>query len=381
MKYKRLINLKTNASYFLFGPRGTGKTTFLKKNFPGSLYLNLLESKLCLDLIREPDLLEKLVYNDKHVIIDEVQKIPELLDVVHRLIEDKKIHFILTGSSARKLKNQKTNLLAGRALNAKMFPLTIHELGESFDLEKALSFGFLPTIYDSEKEIDAKSYLASYVETYLREEVQQEGLTKNLVGFVKFLEIASFSQGELINFSEIAREASISRKMVENYFSILEDLLIGNFLPVFSKRAKRKLVTHRKFYYFDIGVFQSLRPKGILDNTDNLIGATLETLFFQEVYALIFYKSLNYEISFWRSSTGVEVDFILYGEKDLIAIEIKASQSVKRKDFKGLKEFKKDYPMADLFYLYMGSRTEVHGDITAMPLIDYLKNFGHTHSS
>lgn len=376
MKIKRLLQLSEKQSYFLFGPRGTGKTTFLKKHFPQSTFINLLEKKTYLDLLANPDRLESLIVKDsKHVVIDEVQKIPELLDVVHRLIEEKKIHFILTGSSARKLRRSNANLLAGRAISMKMFPLTIKELNNSFELEKAVQFGFLPTLYDTQKEVIANEYLDSYVDTYLREEVTAEGLTKNLSGFVRFLEIASFSQGELINYSEIARESQISRKMVENYFTILEDLLIAYFLPVFSKRAKRKLVAHRKFYYFDVGVFQSLRPTGILDNVDNLIGASLETLVLQELLAINHYEKRKFQFFFWRSINGLEIDFILYNDKKLIAIEIKAKKNIDRKDFKALNEFKKDYQIAELYYLYQGNRQEKHGDINVLPIINFLKSF------
>lgn len=376
MTISRLTTINDSNSYFLFGPRGTGKTTLLREKFPDSLYINLLNKTIFIDLLKDPERLESMITTGmKHVIIDEVQKIPDLLDVVHRLIEEKNISFILTGSSARKLKRSNANLLAGRALNAKMYPLTIEELGERFRLEDTIQYGFLPTLYDKDKTIDPKEYLTSYVDTYLREEVNQEGLTKDLGGFVRFLEVASFSQGEVTNLSEVAREAQISRKVVESYFSILEDLLIANFLPVFTKRAKRKLIKQRKFYYFDVGVFQNIRPKGVLDNLDNLIGASLETIFYQEVIALNHYRKLGYTIYFWRSITGTEVDFILYSETRLIAVEVKASKTIRRKDFRGLKEFKKDYDMAELFYLYQGDRKEEYGDITAMNLISFLKEF------
>lgn len=370
-----MLKLSNKKSYLLFGPRGTGKTTYLRENFSSSLYINLLDKSIYLDLLKRPDRLEALVLPGvEHVIIDEVQKIPEILDVVHKLIEERKINFILTGSSARKLRRSNANLLAGRAINAKMFPLTISELGEDFDLIKALEFGFLPTIYDKSKEVTPKEYLLSYVDTYLREEVTAEGLTKDLSGFVRFLEVASFSQGETVNLSEIAREAAVSRKTVENYFTILEDLLIGSFLPVFTKKAKRKLITHQKFYYFDVGVFQSLRPKGILDNVDNLVGASFESIFYQEVSAINHYKDLGHSLYFWRSITGTEVDFVLYSKDRLIAVEVKASKSINRKDFKGLKEFKKDYPMAELFYLYNGPREEIYGDVQVVPFQEFLKN-------
>lgn len=376
MHKKRLLKIDSQNSYFLFGPLGTGKTTYLMDKFPNYLHLNLLEKNIFYDLLKNPERLINIIGSKhKHVIIDEVQKIPELLDIVHHLIEKEKVQFILTGSSARKLKRTNSNLLAGRALTAKMYPLTAQELESSFDLEKSLNIGLLPTLYDDSKTVMAQDYLESYVSTYLKEEIQAEGLTRNLAGFLKFLETASFSQGEVVNFSEIARESGNTRKMVENYFEILEDLLIGLFLPVFSKKAKRKLIAHKKFYYFDVGVFQQIRPKGFLDKTENIWGAAVETLLLQELLAYNHYFKLKFEIYFWRSVKGEEVDFILYGLESLIAIEVKSSRSVERKEFKGLLEFKKDYPMAKLFYLYCGDRCEEYGDIQVMPLQQFLLTF------
>ncbi len=374
MTKNRLLKLEKNKSYFLFGPRGTGKTTYLKENFPDYLYLNLLDKTLYYDLLKDPGRLINIIGKNKHVIIDEVQKIPELLDIVHHLIEEKK-YFILTGSSARKIKKSNSNMLAGRAINAKMFPLTMLELKDDFDFEKSIKEGMLPTLYDENKNVSPSEYLESYIDTYLSEEIQAEGLTKNLVGFLKFLEVASFSQGEVVNFSEIARESGVTRKMVQNYFEILEDLLIGFFVPVFTKKAKRKLISHEKFYFFDIGVYQHLRPKGILDNSENVWGAAIESFVGLELRAYNHYLKLNYEIYFWRSVNRDEVDFVLYGQKDLIAIEVKASKKIDRKEFKSLLEFKKDYPIAKLYYLYCGNRIEEYGDIVAMPIVDFLKKF------
>ncbi|OFZ27905.1 MAG: hypothetical protein A2381_07890 [Bdellovibrionales bacterium RIFOXYB1_FULL_37_110] len=375
MNLKRLLNLTTNQTYFLFGPRGTGKTTFLKENFPNHLHINLLETTYYYDLMKDPGRLQNIVgTKNKEVIIDEVQKIPKLLDIVHHLIEKDKVHFILSGSSARKLKKANSNLLAGRALNAHLFPLTIRELKDKFELEVALKKGFLPTLYDKTKNISPDEYLESYVDTYLREEIQSEGLTRNLSGFLKFLETASFSQGEVVNFSEIARESGNTRKVIQNYFEILEDLLIGFFLPVFTKKAKRKLISHEKFYFFDVGVFQQIRPKGFLDKTENIWGAAVETLVMQELRAYNHYYKLKYEIYYWRSVNGNEVDFVLYGQDRLIAIEAKATKTIDRKDFKGLHEFKKDYPSAELYYLYCGERTEEYGDITAVPITNFFQS-------
>ena len=246
--YHRLLQIPDRESFFLFGPRGIGKTTWLKKTYPQSIYIDLLDNNTFQKLLANPARLEEYIppkYEDI-IILDEVQRIPELLNEVHRLIETKKYHFIATGSSARKLRRQGVNLLAGRLLTYSMYPLTHLELGDDFDLQHSLRYGHLPTAYVRKSP---KKYLESYISTYLQEEVQQEGYTRNLSGFIRFLEVASFSQGQVINMAKIARECHIQSKVVENYFSILEDLMIGYKLPVFTKKAKRRMIRHSKFYF------------------------------------------------------------------------------------------------------------------------------------
>src|SRR3990167_2118447 len=231
--FSRLLKPPKNKSFFLFGPRGTGKTTWVKSAFPDALYLDLLEAEIFNDLLANPQRLENYIpINFKDfVIIDEIQRIPNLLNEVHRLIEKSHQKFILTGSSARKLRKKGENLLAGRALTYFLHPLTAFELGSDFNLGKSLAYGQLPSVLIEE---DPKKYLESYVKTYLEEEIFQECLTRNLSAFARFLETASFSQGSVLNTSAVAREAAIERKVVENYFLILEDLLIGYKIPVFS---------------------------------------------------------------------------------------------------------------------------------------------------
>jgi len=296
--------------------------------------------------------------------------VPELLNEVHNLIEEKRIKFILTGSSARSLKKKGINLLAGRALVYNMHPLTCTELGENFELKDSLNLGHLPARFS---ENDPERFLNDYVNTYVREEVIQEGLTRNIGAFSKFLEVASFSQGSIINNSEIARETQIGRNQSENYFSILEDLLIATRLPVFTKKAKRKLITTKKFYYFDVGVFRAIRPAGPLDSPADIDGPALETLVLQELRAANDYMDLGYEIFFWRTQSQLEVDFVLYGKNGLIAFEIKRSSTVNKKDTRGLREFKKDYPMAKTYLLHGGEHTLYMDGVTAIPLGTALK--------
>lgn len=371
--YTRLLTPPPNKSFFLFGPRGTGKTTWLKAQFSNALFFDLLDSEIYNDLLARPYRLAQLIPEPwkELVVLDEVQRIPALLYEVHRLIETRRLKFALTGSSARKLARKDVNLLAGRALTLFMHPLTALELGKDFSLSHALQYGHLPSTFF---ESDPKRYLESYVTTYLREEVQQEGLTRNLSAFTRFLETASFSQAQLLNLSEVARECAVHRKVAEHYFSILEDLLIAKRIPVFTKKAKRRLVTHPKFYFFDAGVYRALRPRGPLDTPQDIDGAALETLVMQEIAAMNHYGRYGYDIYFWRTTDGREVDAVLYGERGLVAIEVKRSARVTTEDFKGLMSFIDEYPMARAYLLYGGDRTRWEGNIRLLPVADFIKN-------
>jgi predicted AAA+ superfamily ATPase len=361
------LNLQQTQSVFLFGPRGTGKTFWLKQHLSDGLVLDLLKTSTYNELLANPSDLEWRIPEgfDNWIIIDEVQKIPALLSEVHRLIEDKHYRFILTGSSARSLKQKGVDLLAGRALNYYMHPLTCFELGSLFSLSKALKYGLLPMVYQD--DIDIELYLESYITTYLREEILQEGITRNIGEFARFLEIASFSQGATLSLAEIGREAAIDRRVVSGYFNIVEDLLLGLRLPCFTKRAKRRMAVHPKFYFFDVGIYRILRPKGPLDSIEEIDGAALETLFLQHLRALNDYYRLGYQFYFWRTNNNVEVDFIAYGERGLHAFEIKRKKKISRMDMKGLQAFKKDYDMAKLYLIYGGDHEEYHEEIKAIP--------------
>lgn len=362
-------------SFFLFGPRGVGKTAWLRARFPDALVFDLLESETYTRLLAAPSrLADQIPATYKGwVVLDEIQRLPELLNEVHRLIEARRLRFVLTGSSARKLRRRGVNLLAGRALTRFMHPLTAKELGRDFDLRRALQHGCLPFACT---EPDPRDYLRSYVTTYLREEVQQEGFARNLAAFARFLEAASFSQGAVLNMAAVARESAVSAKVVEDYFSILEDLLIAVRLPVFAKRAKRRVVAHPKFYFFDAGVFQAVRPKGPLDAPEEISGAALETLFLEQLRALNDYLALGYSLSYWRTATGEEVDFVLYGDKGLAAFEIKMTQRVRPDDLRGLRRFREAYPQARAFFVYTGSRRWREAEIDILPADDALRNLG-----
>ena len=367
------FNIKKSHSIFLFGPRACGKSYWLAHNLKDVTYIDLLDTRVRMDLEADPSRLS--TYLNKAVktwvIIDEIQKIPELLNIVHQLIEKEGRRFILTGSSARKIRRSGANLLAGRALSYRMYPLTAFELGVNFKIEKSLLYGNLPSLYDKQ-DLDYDKYLYTYVNTYLKEEVMFEGLTRNLGAFSRFLETASFSQGSTLNMSEVAREAAIKVNTVISYFDLLEDMLIAYRIPVFTKRAKRRLVSHPKFYFFDAGVYQHLRPKSILDSHSEIAGAALETLILQDLIAINDYKDLKYKIYYWRTVSGSEVDFILLGSKKLLAIEVKHSKRATEKDLKGLKAFKQDYPEADLLLVYLGQENLKINDVQVIPATDFL---------
>lgn len=367
--FDRLFNLspKATRSALLLGPRGTGKTYWITHHLVEPLIFNLLHHDIYNRLLVNPSSLEVLIPKDYKgwVVIDEVQKIPALLDEVHRLIESHGYKFILTGSSARKLKQDGANLLAGRALKYTMHPLTIQELKDQFSLSTALQYGLLPEVYQVD---NPRHYLETYVTTYLQEEVLQEGILRNIGEFARFLEVASFSQGEILNMSHIAREASIKQKVVASYFQIVEDLLIGFKLPVFMKRAQRQLVSHPKFYFFDVGVYRVLRPKGPLDLPELIDGHALETLVIQHLRAINDYYRLGYQFYYWRTRAGLEVDFIAYGERGLVAIEVKRKRKLSGSDLRGARAFLKDYPMARCYVFYGGELAEYHDDITVLPL-------------
>lgn len=365
--YSRITIYTPQKSFFLFGPRGTGKSTWVKSVFPGALYLDLLEAEKFTSLTADPQRLGDMIPpgHADWIIIDEIQKVPSLLDEVHRLIENKGFNFVLTGSSARKLRRRGVNLLAGRALTREMHPLTAAELGDDFILEKSWRHGHLPAVFS---EPDPEAYLKSYVQTYMREEVLQEGLTRNIGAFARFLEAASFSQSSVLNIAEVARECAVERKVVEGYFQILEDILLATRLPVFSRRAKRRLAAHPKFYFFDAGVFRAMRPRGPLDSVEEIDGAALETLVFQELRAINAGLDLGYGLHYWRTAAGAEVDFVLYGEAGLLAFEVKRSTRPRREDSRGLKAFLADYPEAACYVLYRGRERVFTDNITWLPV-------------
>jgi uncharacterized protein len=373
----RTRGLPAKASFFLFGPRGTGKSTWVRALLPRALHIDLLRESSYVELLGHGDRLEALADAHGHdvVVLDEVQKLPALLDEAHRLIEHRGFRFVLTGSSARKLKRSGANLLAGRARTLTMHPFTASELGERFNLARAIRFGMLPAVWVSD---DPAEYLEAYVGTYLREEVQQEALVRNVAGFRRFLEAASFSQGAVLNMQSVATECGVGRKTVENHFDLLEDLLLAVRLPMFRRRAQRKISAHPKFYFFDAGVYQAIRPRGPLDSGEEVDGAAIETLVLESLRAENANLDLGYEIFAWRTASGAEVDFVLYGDRGFHAFEVKRSSRFRESDLDGLRLFLEDYPEAHGHLFYGGTQRYRFGAIDVVPLGEGLRSLGTT---
>ena len=374
MKTIRRVLSHSIGSFFLFGPRGTGKSTWLRHEYSDACFIDLLSDDVYRRLLAHPERLREIVGGnaDKRVfVIDEVQRCPSLLNTVHQLMEeDKRLCFVLTGSSARKLKRSGVDLLAGRATLRTCHPFLATELGSEFSLTRALQNGLLPLVVSSE---NPEETLRAYLGLYMREEIQMEGLVRNIAGFSRFLEAISFSHGALLSVADIARECEVSRTTVNDYISILEDLLLATKLPVFSKRAKRQLVAHGKFYFFDAGVFRAVRPAGPLDRSEEIDGAALEGLVFQHLRAWNDYSGSRNTLGFWRTKAGVEVDFVVYGPKTFAAVEVKNSGKIKSGDLGGLSAFAEDYPEAQRFLLYRGKERLLIDGVQCIPCDAFLK--------
>jgi predicted AAA+ superfamily ATPase len=332
--YSRILDLTPllkHRSVFLFGPRQAGKSTYLSKLYPNARYINLLKADEFLDLSQKPERLrQSLGSKDELVIIDEIQKLPQLLDEVQAMmLENPKLKFILTGSSARKIKRGQANLLAGRAIVQNFYPLVSAEVGYEQVL-KRLNRGSLPAVFDSEIYRDD---LRSYVGTYLKEEILEEGLNRGIEGFSRFLEVASLSNGKQINFTEIGNDAGVPPRIIREYYQILEDTLIGFQLPAFQKTIKRKPVSTSKFYFFDIGVTNVLCRRSNIEERSELYGEALEQLIALELKAYLDYQRSEQALTYWRSLSQIEVDFVV-GEK--LAIEVKAKNRISKRDYKNL---------------------------------------------
>lgn len=344
MSYKRTLslNLPPGRSAFLWGPRQTGKSTLLRNRFPDSVYYDLLDTETMLSLAREPGRLRQELLAQEDVarkvpiIIDEVQKVPALLDEIHRMIERDGFQFVLCGSSARKLRRSGVNLLGGRAWRFELHPLTFPEIAD-FDLLQALNRGLLPSVYPDDHYART---LRAYVRDYLKEEVFDEGLTRKVAAFSRFFEALSYCQGELVNYSAVARDCGVDSKTVREYFQILVDTLVGHLVPPFAKHGSRQTISRApKFYLFDVGVAGQVTRRYIERRSGPEFGRAFEHFVLMELIAFRSYRELDFDISFWRTKSGLEVDFVL--DRGRVAIEVKGR--VRSGELKSIRAFADDH--------------------------------------
>jgi len=369
-RYLQLAPLLEMKSFFLFGPRATGKTTLIRQQLAETAtVIDLLDSRNFLKLSSAPYELEPLIAASPadYVVIDEIQRIPELLNEIHRLIESHGLTFLLTGSSARKLRRGKANLLAGRAWDARMFPLIYREIPD-FDLNRYLRYGGLPAVYLSEypeEELDA------YVNTYLKEEILAEGLIRRLPPFSRFLKTIALANGEMLNFTKLANDCQVPPSTVTEYVGLLEDTLIGFLLPAWTESKKRKAIKTGKFYFFDPGITHILAGTETLDRNSNLYGKSFEQFIWMELRAYLSYTRKKLALTYWRSKNGHEVDFLLGTQT---AIEVKSTKKISNNDFKGLKYLKEEGVFQNLILVSQDPVSTRADNILTIPWQKFLTN-------
>ncbi|MDY6951952.1 MAG: AAA family ATPase [Thermodesulfobacteriota bacterium] len=361
-----LNDLLGRKSYFLFGPRQTGKTFLIRHTLKGCRVYDLLDSSIYLSLSRNPGrIAEEVGPEDRVVVIDEIQRIPELLNEVHRLIEERGIRFLLTGSSARKLRRGGVNLLGGRARTKYLHPLIYRELGEAFDLFRATRRGLLPFVYFSE---DPRADLEAYAGSYLQQEIVAEGFARNIPAFSRFLRVAALCNGTIVNFTNVSNDAQVPRTTVYEYFGILKDTLILHELPAWRKSRKRKPLASSKYYFFDIGVVSALQGREFRPGTPEF-GEAFETYIFHELVCYRDYTGGD-GLSYWRSTSGFEVDFVI---GDHTAIEVKAKENLSPAELKSLRALAEEKKLKRFLCVSLESRRRKIGDVTVLPYEDFLE--------
>lgn len=363
------IDLEGNNAAFLWGPRKVGKTTLLHQQFPGAKYYDLLNSELKTKLALTPSILREEILANKYplVIIDEVQKVPALLDEIHWCLENTSTKFIMCGSSARKLRRNASNLLGGRAWRFELFPLTTKEIRNP-DLNKIINHGLIPKHYLDKKP---ERSLESYVLDYIDQEINNEALVRNVPAFARFLQCVSITHGRLINYSNIAREAGVAHKTVREYYQILEDTLLGYTLEPWRKKQKRRLIETAKFYLFDVGVTRALSGMHIIQEGTEEFGRAFEHFLIGEIRAFISYREKRLPIYFWRTSTGLEVDLVI-GDMDF-AIEFKASKEINKKNLSGLLALQEEFSPKKKIIVSLDTKPRLIEDILILPWREFLE--------
>ncbi|MEI6753330.1 MAG: AAA family ATPase [Paludibacter sp.] len=367
---KLLLENENNDSVFLWGARQVGKTTLLENQYPNARYYDLLQATEFERLFRRPSLLSEELETasvGELVIIDEIQKVPQLLDEVHRLIQKKGLRFILSGSSPRKLKRIGANLLGGRALKKTLFPLVSAEIPD-FDVLKAVNNGMIPRHYAVNNPWDR---FRAYIGVYLNEEIREEAISRKLNSFSRFLEVAAFSNTEMVVYKNIAQDCGIDHRTVKEYFEILQDTLIGYLIPGFSATKKRRAISAPKFYYFDVGVANYLCNRKNIEQGTDAFGHAFEHLIIQELIAYLNYNNCDEALTYWRTSSGYEVDAIIGHGR--IAIEIKSSNEVNTRHLKGLKAFLEDFSEARAIVVSMDKSKRILNGIEIFPANEFLK--------
>jgi len=378
--FHRILCPSSSHSYFLFGARGTGKSTFVRSQVKGAVHaIDLLEDKWESRYHRHPDLLASdlmaLKKKPRWVFIDEVQKVPKLLDVVHRIIEENVgFRFLLTGSSARKLKRGSANLLAGRAFLYHLFPLTQRELGARFDLDRVLNWGSLPKTY-ALNEADRDEYLRSYCQIYLKEEILQEQIVRNGAAFRNFLEVAAQENGKTLNFSRIARDLAVDTKTAQSFFQILEDTLVGFFLPAFHRSIRKSVKQQPKFYLFDLGVKRALEHSLTqkLTTRTSAYGTAFEHFLICECFRLNSYLKCDYRLHHYQTTAGGEIDLILSRGRETIAVEMKSTERIDLVEVKALSRVAAALKPSKVYYVSSDPVASQIGDVRCLPWQDFLE--------
>ena len=370
--YKRFLDIESRLddANFLLGARQTGKSTLLKKSFPNTIYYDLLNTDIRKRFQKSPDLLREVLQNKPEgtlVIIDEIPKVPELLDEAHWLITNRNIRFILCGSSARKLKKQSSNTLGGRAIPTYLYPLVSAEI-EDFDIYRAIQNGMIPRHYMIE---NATRRLKAYVDIYLKEEIKEEALVRDIISFERFLEVAAICNGEILNYENIATDCGVSAKTVAAYFQILYDTLVGYEIQAYTKHIKRKLVQAPRFYYFDVGIVNYLMNRTNLKRGTDEFGHAFEHLVIQELIAYLGYTESNERLTYWRTYTGIEVDAVIGDAR--IAIEIKSTDEVQTRHKKNLKIFAEEHPDARKIIVSFDKMTRESNGIEMIYVQDFFR--------